>query len=222
MKTKFAKYFLIVCIAVFGAGMTYEIHAQDYKYMGIKNCKKCHQQTEVGKQYFVWKKLKHASAYKILKSPEAKEAAKKVGLKGDPQKSEECLICHTTAYGVDKKMLDRKFRIKEGVQCEACHGPGSEYNEEEDKAKLLELKKALFKTAKGTPQHENFSTQLKAERVRMEKKHGLLQINKDICLRCHVSELKLNGKVYKNPSYPKEGFDYEERLEKIEHPRTEY
>ena len=31
------------------------------------------------------------------------------------------------AYGVDAKLLDKKFDMKDGVGCESCHGAGSGY-----------------------------------------------------------------------------------------------
>jgi cytochrome c peroxidase len=41
--------------------------------------------------------------------------------------NDACLKCHATAAGVDAKLLEETFSIEDGVQCEACHGPGSEY-----------------------------------------------------------------------------------------------
>ena len=37
-----------------------------------------------------------------------------------------CLRCHTTGYGMPRRpdVSDEQLR---GVQCEACHGPGSHY-----------------------------------------------------------------------------------------------
>lgn len=32
-----------------------------------------------------------------------------------------------TGYGQDASLFDAKFDMKDGVQCEACHGPGSDY-----------------------------------------------------------------------------------------------
>ena len=45
----------------------------------------------------------------------------------DPQKADECLRCHVTAFGVKKELIDPTCTYEEGVGCEACHGPGSEY-----------------------------------------------------------------------------------------------
>ena len=38
----------------------------------------------------------------------------------------ECLECHVTGYKADKA-LTAALKVEDGVQCEACHGPGSDY-----------------------------------------------------------------------------------------------
>ena len=38
-----------------------------------------------------------------------------------------CLWCHATGAHVEEWEKDEAFIIEEGVQCEKCHGPGSEY-----------------------------------------------------------------------------------------------
>jgi RecJ-like exonuclease len=67
-------------------------------YVGVNQCKMCHM-----KQYNVWKDTAHAKAFDVLKPAD--------------QAKPECIKCHVTG---DNKEL-------KGVQCEACHGPGSEY-----------------------------------------------------------------------------------------------
>jgi RecJ-like exonuclease len=69
-------------------------------YIGADKCKMCHKL-----QYDSWAQTKHAKATESAKaSKEWKfEAA--------------CLTCHAT----------NKDEAMAGVQCEACHGPGSDY-----------------------------------------------------------------------------------------------
>ena len=67
-------------------------------YVGVEKCRICH-----NKQYKVWESSKHAKAFNALNP--------------DEQKQDKCLKCHTTGH-------EAKFK---GVQCEACHGPGSGY-----------------------------------------------------------------------------------------------
>lgn len=93
-----------------------------YSYVGLKKCKPCH----IKNQYKVWNAAPHSKAYEELASEEALAVAKKLGLKEEPQKSAECLSCHVTAYGVADS-LKTKITLEEGVSCEACHGPGSDY-----------------------------------------------------------------------------------------------
>ena len=70
--------------------------------------------------------------WKLLASDKAKELATARGI-ADPQQAEECLTCHVTAYGADSTHFatpragKEGFVVAHGVQCEACHGPGSDY-----------------------------------------------------------------------------------------------
>jgi hypothetical protein len=105
------------------------------EYVGSTKCKTCHKAEKNGQQYKLWTEKKHAQAYKDLKSDNAKEKAKVMGVK-DPLKDEKCLSCHSTAYG--KKNIAKSFKIEDGVSCEACHGPGSLYK----KSKVMKDKKA--------------------------------------------------------------------------------
>lgn len=71
---------------------------------------------------------------------------KKVGL--DPQKDytkdSECLPCHTTGYGQPGGFVDfEKTPERLGVSCEACHGAGSEYTQEQ----YMHLKNKKYKLA---------------------------------------------------------------------------
>jgi hypothetical protein len=93
-----------------------------FSYLGLKKCKMCH----IKYQYKVWEEGPHAKAYEELASEKSLEVAKKLKLKEEPQKSADCLSCHVTAYGVADS-LKTKVTLEEGVSCEACHGPGSDY-----------------------------------------------------------------------------------------------
>lgn len=96
------------------------------RYIGAKACKNCHSGAEKGEAYDKWAKTEHAKAYETLGSDKAKEVAKKLGVE-DPQKSEKCLKCHETAYGVPAAEIKRGFKAEDGVQCESCHGPGENH-----------------------------------------------------------------------------------------------
>lgn len=96
------------------------------KYVGAETCKNCHKSKEMGEGYTKWKDSKHAKAFDTLAGDEAKKIAKEKGI-DDPQKSEKCVKCHVTAYGVNAAQLGPKFDSKQGVQCETCHGPGEKH-----------------------------------------------------------------------------------------------
>jgi hypothetical protein len=110
------------CGAMFTAMATPDAH----KFVGAGQCKMCHQGEKKGNQFQIWEKSKHAEAYKTLDGAEAKAIAEKKGLKKSAAESPECLTCHVGATA-DAALLDKKFDMKQGVQCEACHGAGSDY-----------------------------------------------------------------------------------------------
>ena len=80
-------------------------------YAGAEqNCRMCHSDIYNG-----WLKTKHARAFRLLEN---------VGKSKDPA----CLPCHTTGYGAGGYEDETKTPNLKGVQCEACHGPGSQHN----------------------------------------------------------------------------------------------
>jgi YVTN family beta-propeller protein len=98
-------------------------------YVGVKVCAKCHSDEASGNQYGIWRTTKHAQAYKALFTPEAKAMAQLSGILDPPEKAFICLGCHATAADAEPWERDPTFDIADGMQCERCHGPGSEYIE---------------------------------------------------------------------------------------------
>lgn len=135
---------------------------QEFKYVGAKKCKMCHSSKKSGEAYPIWEKSKHAQAYATLASDEAKAIGKKMGI-DDPQKSDKCLKCHVTGFGKPAKMFEASFSIEEGVECETCHGPGSEY-------KSMKIMKEIY-----------------AGKVDGAK-YGLVKPTKEVCVGCHNEE----------------------------------
>jgi len=97
-----------------------------HKYVGSAKCKTCHMTPKSGEAYPIWQKTKHAKAYETLASDESKKIASSMGI-SDPQKSDKCLSCHITGHGVPDSLKEATLTNAEGVGCEACHGPGSDY-----------------------------------------------------------------------------------------------
>ena len=102
----------------------------------MKKCRTCHKKELIGNQQAVWEKSPHAKAYEALKTPKAAELAKQRGISGPPHQAAECLKCHVTAYGKPATAFDKGQALAEadGVQCESCHGPGSEYRKKKTMA----------------------------------------------------------------------------------------
>jgi len=138
----------------------------DATYIGAKSCKKCH-----FPWFKSWKKTPMAKAFDILKPGGSAEAKAKYKLdpKKDYTKDATCLACHTTGYGkpggypalVEGKAWTedetKRAALMEGVQCEACHGPGSETGKY--KKDTPEYKKAdLLKMGMIDPTEENCKT----------------------------------------------------------------
>ena len=119
------------------------------KYIGKKGCVMCHSTEKSGKQADIWTKSKHSQAYTTLTSDKAIEIAKAKGI-ANPAEAKECLECHTLGKTVDPALFDSKFDIKDGVQCETCHGAGSAYKTMpimKDKAKAIEAGLTEYKDA---------------------------------------------------------------------------
>ena len=118
--------FLIVTVTA-----SYPLAAQSNQkhpvYVGAKACATCHQGKGMGHQFSLWLGSKHATAYAILAKPQAKKIAELSGIPQEPQESSMCLGCHSTGAHVEDWEKDETFHVEDGVQCEKCHGPGSEY-----------------------------------------------------------------------------------------------
>ena len=96
-------------------------------YVGSRVCGTCHEGKGIGHQYSRWLYSKHAMAYAALAKSESLEIVKLSGLRQKPQEALVCLGCHATASTAEDWEKDDTFRTEDGVQCEFCHGPGSEY-----------------------------------------------------------------------------------------------
>ena len=123
----------------------------------------------MGDQFSRWFLSKHASAYANLAMPEAKQIALFSGIPMDPQKSAMCLGCHATGAEAEDWEKDETFSEKEGVSCEKCHGPGSEYMD----ARVMTSREAATKA-------------------------GLIIPTRDDCLKCH-KEKGSHTRVLKRP-----------------------
>lgn len=125
------------------------------RYIGSNACGTCHKGPTFGYQYSKWRMSTHAGTYGVLASARGNQIAQEQGV-GNPLTSPKCLQCHTTSYIDPAGGHTQEFLFYEGVGCEACHGPGSNYADEE---KMGESRKAHAV--------------------------GLKAINQQTCLVCH-------------------------------------
>jgi nitrate/TMAO reductase-like tetraheme cytochrome c subunit len=87
----------------------------------------CHKTEKQGSQLSIWENSAHSKAYETLKTEKANEIAAEKGFKTPAVETAECLKCHATGYNLDAAMMGKNFKVEDGVQCETCHGPGSDY-----------------------------------------------------------------------------------------------
>jgi hypothetical protein len=106
-----------------GAGAQEKVH----KYIGADKCKMCHMAEAKGNQYGAWLKSTHAKAFETLAGEKALAIAKQKGLAKAPQETDACLKCHVTGFGKPAEAFEATFKKEQGVSCESCHGPGSDY-----------------------------------------------------------------------------------------------
>jgi hypothetical protein len=121
-----------------------------HSYVGADGCKMCHKSASKGDQYGKWLESKHSKAYEVLGTDAAKEAAAKAGVEGNPQEADACLQCHVTAHGVAAELLGKKYSVEQGVGCESCHGPGSDYK----KKSVMEDREAAIAAGMVIPNEE--------------------------------------------------------------------
>lgn len=109
------KLVFLVILTVFASTA---LLSQTHTYVGSGKCAMCHKTDAQGKQLPIWQASKHSQSAAALTSPGAAEKAKAMKLEAS---SPECLKCHVP-------LAEKAPEIKaEGVTCEVCHGPGSDY-----------------------------------------------------------------------------------------------
>lgn len=120
----------LTCMAVLGSLLLVTPLPADAtpEIVGAPKCKICHR-AKTGDQWTIWTESAHAGAFQTLASDQSASIAAEMGL-GDPREETACLRCHATraALGGGVAINDKaSYSDEEGVGCEACHGPGSDY-----------------------------------------------------------------------------------------------
>lgn len=150
-----------------------------YSYVGSSVCAECHAEDAIGNQTKIWLASPHAKAWSILGTKFAAAIARKNGV-ANPQADHKCLKCHTTGEGKSP------VTAKEGVGCEACHGPASEYYRPNVHVDYISRENGYRRAVKAG----------------MYPIRGIksLKIRERLCLSCHVKT---------RPCFPENGNPYD-------------
>jgi excinuclease UvrABC ATPase subunit len=119
--------FFVFLFLVVTSGSINSRVAGDFKYVGVSKCMTCHKSEAQGKQYDIWKSSKHSSAWTSLTTDAADKIAKDKGFSTKASETPQCIKCHVLGKDINPDELADSFNKEDGVQCETCHGPGSEY-----------------------------------------------------------------------------------------------
>lgn len=188
---KFIIPFILISVSIFFIFASSNFEIAKHKYIGVKSCT-CHKMASKGNQIDIWQKTKHASAYNVLKTEEANKYAKDKGFEKPAVETPECLTCHITGYAQDTA---EKYSQEEGVTCEACHGPASDWkNLHSKKDKLADAIEAGFIIIRIT------------EPIDKEKPEGMSKVEEH-CRTCHNE---------KSPTFKE--FKFAEMWKQIAHP----
>lgn len=90
--------------------------------VGTERCRTCHEAASFGDQFAIWQQSAHSRAYTLLST----DSAKKILATG--RTIESCLGCHSTLGRPAANPAEAPL-LEEGVGCERCHGPGSNYSD---------------------------------------------------------------------------------------------
>jgi len=105
------------------------------EYVGTKRCRMCHDEP-----YASLRESPKANAWEALKPGTFAAVKRQAGLdlSKDYTEDEACLRCHATGFGSPggykapapgDAQASRDAEERQGVGCESCHGPGSEFVE---------------------------------------------------------------------------------------------
>jgi hypothetical protein len=157
-------------------------------FYGVGTCMNCHLKPRAPfttklallTEYTTWRCLdKHAQAYAVLEGPRGQRMGELLGSREhavDVTKPEAgCLNCH--ALNVEEKRRVELFSVKDGVSCDACHGPAEGWlREHAYETGTFRAKSPRDKSARGMRDLRDPVTKAK------------------LCMSCHVGDAA-EGKV---------------------------
>jgi hypothetical protein len=163
--------FLTISLAcLIGVSNSYAEH----QYVGAKKCgSMCHKIKSKGDQWNQWLSTPHAKAFEQLKSEKSLAKAKEMGI-ADPTTNAKCAKCHITGFEADASLRAKTWAAEDGITCEACHGPGSDYMKP---TAMRDREKAIAA--------------------------GLVIPDKDLCISCHNPENPFHKEFVFETYWPK-------------------
>ncbi len=122
----------LLCVPISPSHAQVLPYAAKGQHLGVVNCANslCHGSVSPWKdsnilqnEYVTWSRIdKHATrAYHVLLTERSQRIARNLGLKEPPQQAKLCLDCH--AHNPPAAQYGERFKVADGVSCEACHGP---------------------------------------------------------------------------------------------------
>lgn len=114
------KKILLILIVFMTLSLLLTLFGQEFTYAGAAKCKICHRSEKQGQQFTIWEESTHSKSISALSSSEAPARAQEMGV-DNPAESPKCLKCHAPLHEKTPELKE------EGVTCEVCHGPGSDY-----------------------------------------------------------------------------------------------
>ena len=119
---KISAFFFCTSLVII-AGLLIHFNSAPVKadYVGVQSCQSCHSSLASGSIFPVWESGPHRSALQILDTDSAQAYLQSENISID-----NCLQCHST---LGRKGQDEfeKLLHQQGIGCERCHGPGSQY-----------------------------------------------------------------------------------------------
>ncbi|MFC1540277.1 ankyrin repeat domain-containing protein [Gemmatimonadota bacterium] len=108
--------------------------SEGFSYVGSQACFPCHQAGPGNGPAGHWIASRHSRAFHTLTTDQSRAlAASREDYRDitDPSVAQRCLMCHVTAAQNPFALFRTDDIQAQGVGCEACHGPGSDYMEPE-------------------------------------------------------------------------------------------
>jgi hypothetical protein len=145
----------------YGEPQTPTLERGEFQYVGTQACRECHEDPtgDFDKAAVaVWDGHDHSEAWHTLQRDYTRQIARTRRGVEEPASDWRCIKCHVTAYGADPAQLAPTYEEQEGVTCEACHGPGSGYAEEDHGPSNPERAKLGFRIARDLEERNELCT----------------------------------------------------------------